>query len=156
MQRGKCQAPKPHHLPVLLPTALWGAGPSVLTPPPLPLPCPGPGGHLMLPRKVHLARSPLLASGLALQAPDLITAPPPFSSTHNSPHCCYRKVIWPLEAASQADSPALGSGGEQLSPGKTAGPILGPSRGNGEGVMDGEQGLKELGVSVLEERLLAA
>lgn len=76
MQRGKCQAPKPHHLPVLLPTALWGAGPSVLTPPPLPLPCPGPGGHLMLPRKVHLARSPLLASGLALQAPDLITAPP--------------------------------------------------------------------------------
>lgn len=31
---------KPCHLPVLLPTALWGAGPSVLTSLPLPLPCP--------------------------------------------------------------------------------------------------------------------
>lgn len=36
----------------------------------------------MLPRKVHLAQSPLLASGLALQAPDLITGPPtPFQHT---------------------------------------------------------------------------
>lgn len=84
-QKGKCQALKLHHLPVLLPTALWGASPSVLTSPALPLPCPGPGGHLMLPRKVHLAQSPLLAPGLALQAPDLITAPPtPFQYTQLS------------------------------------------------------------------------
>ena len=31
----------------------------------------------MLPRKVHLAQSPLLAPGLALKAPYLITGPPP-------------------------------------------------------------------------------
>lgn len=31
---------KPCHLPALLPTALQGAGPSVLTSLPLPLPCP--------------------------------------------------------------------------------------------------------------------
>lgn len=76
-QRGKCQALKPHHLPILLPTTLWGTEPSVLTSPPLPLPCPGPGGHLMLSRKVHLAQSPLLAPGLALEALDLITGPSP-------------------------------------------------------------------------------
>lgn len=40
VHRGKRQAPKPHHLLVLLPAALWGAGPSILTSPPLPLPCP--------------------------------------------------------------------------------------------------------------------
>ena len=51
---------------------------SSLYPSPCPaLPCPGPGGHLMLPRKVHLAQSPLLAPGLALKAPYLITGPPP-------------------------------------------------------------------------------
>lgn len=39
-QQGKRQFLKPHHLPILLSTALWGAVPSVLTSPPLPLPWP--------------------------------------------------------------------------------------------------------------------
>lgn len=132
----------------------WAQCPHLSTPPPaLPWPwwtpdAPPKGAPCPVP-------SPGLRPGSPGPRSDY-SPPPPFSSTHNSPHCCHRKVIWPLEAASQADSPALGPGGEQLSPGKTAGPILGPYRGNGEGVMDGEQGLKELGVSVLEERRLAA
>lgn len=40
MAERKMPALKPCHLPILLPTALWGAGPSALTSPPLPLPCP--------------------------------------------------------------------------------------------------------------------
>ena len=40
----------------------------------------------MLPRKVHLAQSPLLAPGLALKAPDLITGPPTPSGANTTPH----------------------------------------------------------------------
>lgn len=40
MAERKMPALKPYHLPALLPTALRGAGPSVLTSVPLPLPCP--------------------------------------------------------------------------------------------------------------------
>lgn len=87
---------KPCHLPALLPTALQGAGPSVLTSLPSPSPklCPGPGGHLMLPRKVHLAQSPSLAPGLALKAPDLITGPHPLWSKYNSLYIVAFGVIW--------------------------------------------------------------
>ena len=40
----------------------------------------------MLPRKVHPAHSPLLAPGLALEAPDLITGPPTLAQVHTTPH----------------------------------------------------------------------
>lgn len=136
---------EPRHLPILPPTALWGVGLSVLTSPPLPLPCPAlpcpvlPWWTPDAPPKGAPRPVPSPGPRPGIQGPrSNYRAPHPLSSSHNSLHCCLREVIWPLEAASKADS---------LGPGKKQEPILGPYKGCGKGATDWEQGPKELGFS---------
>lgn len=70
----------------------------------------------MLPRKVHLAQSPLLAPGLALEALDLITGPPTPDQAHTTPHIvAVGKLSGPWKLPPRlTHSPGLGPGVQGL------------------------------------------